>query len=228
VVFLLRVLPLGTGEGSAPRQWDGNKGRDTYAFARWLMKTLALLVMARMALAWICVLGGSTPLARRVIIDLGSVRSCGPRARQHNGARPYGAAERARTSIVTGPPSRSLSLSLSLSLSFSFSFLSVDAGRPGAAADRPEAVDKAEACCGSAGGARALAAGVAGPGASSAGAKCACDTSLLRGDMAHHGGEAATLAKRRLIWSIDGFETALELSRAEGSWESRSGVGVES
>jgi hypothetical protein len=47
----------------------------TYAFARWLTNTVALLVSARMALACIWVLGGSTPLARRVMMDLGSVRS---------------------------------------------------------------------------------------------------------------------------------------------------------
>lgn len=40
------------------------------------MNTVALLLMARMALAWICVLGGNTPFASLVIIDLGSVRSC--------------------------------------------------------------------------------------------------------------------------------------------------------
>lgn len=40
------------------------------------MKTVALLVMARMALAWICVLGGRTPLARRVMMDFGSCSSC--------------------------------------------------------------------------------------------------------------------------------------------------------
>ena len=44
--------------------------------ARWLMNTVALFVKARMALACICVLGGSTPFARRVMMDLGSVRSC--------------------------------------------------------------------------------------------------------------------------------------------------------
>jgi hypothetical protein len=48
---------------------------ETYALARWLMNTVALLVSARMALACICVLGGSTPFARRVMMDLGSVRS---------------------------------------------------------------------------------------------------------------------------------------------------------
>lgn len=47
----------------------------TYELARWLMNTVALLVRARMALAWICVLGGRTPLAKRVMMDLGSVRS---------------------------------------------------------------------------------------------------------------------------------------------------------
>lgn len=39
------------------------------------MNTVALLVMARMALAWIWVFGGKTPLARRVIMDLGSCSS---------------------------------------------------------------------------------------------------------------------------------------------------------
>ncbi len=47
----------------------------THEFARWLMKTVALLVSARIALAWICVFGGSTPLAKRVMIDLGSTNS---------------------------------------------------------------------------------------------------------------------------------------------------------
>ena len=46
-----------------------------YLAARWFMKTTALLLSARIALACICVLGGSTPLARRVMMDLGSVRS---------------------------------------------------------------------------------------------------------------------------------------------------------
>ena len=50
-------------------------GETTYAFARWLMKTVALLVRARMAFACICVLGGSTPFARRVMMDFGRVRS---------------------------------------------------------------------------------------------------------------------------------------------------------
>lgn len=44
--------------------------------ARWLINTTALLLRARMALAWIWVLGGRTPLARRVMMDLGRVRSC--------------------------------------------------------------------------------------------------------------------------------------------------------
>lgn len=39
------------------------------------MKTVAPLLIARMALAWICVLGGKTPFARRVMIDLGKLRS---------------------------------------------------------------------------------------------------------------------------------------------------------
>lgn len=47
----------------------------TYALERWLMKTIALLLMARMAFAWIWVLGGRTPLARRVMMDLGRLRS---------------------------------------------------------------------------------------------------------------------------------------------------------
>jgi len=46
-----------------------------YASARWLMKTIALLLIAWIAVAWICVLAGKTPLARRVIIDFGSCRS---------------------------------------------------------------------------------------------------------------------------------------------------------
>lgn len=48
----------------------------TYAFDRWLMNTVALLLRANIALACICVLGGSTPLASRVMIDLGRLRSC--------------------------------------------------------------------------------------------------------------------------------------------------------
>ena len=50
-------------------------GESTYALAKWLTKTVALFVSASMAFACICVLGGSTPLARRVMIDLGSVKS---------------------------------------------------------------------------------------------------------------------------------------------------------
>lgn len=50
--------------------------RVTYALDRWLMNTVALLLSASIALACICVLGGSTPLARRVMIDLGRLRSC--------------------------------------------------------------------------------------------------------------------------------------------------------
>jgi hypothetical protein len=49
--------------------------RETYALARWLINTVALLVKASIALACICVLGGSTPFASRVMMDLGSVRS---------------------------------------------------------------------------------------------------------------------------------------------------------
>jgi hypothetical protein len=40
------------------------------------MKTVALLFSAMMALAWICVFGGSTPLASRAMMDFGKVRSC--------------------------------------------------------------------------------------------------------------------------------------------------------
>lgn len=39
------------------------------------MKMVALLLNARIALAWICVLGGSMPFASRVIIDLGRFSS---------------------------------------------------------------------------------------------------------------------------------------------------------
>lgn len=56
--------------------WKVILDAETYAFDRWLMNTVALLLSARIALAWICVLGGSTPLARRVMIDLGRLRSC--------------------------------------------------------------------------------------------------------------------------------------------------------
>lgn len=51
------------------------------------MKTVALLLMARTALAWICVLGGSTPFASLVMIDLGKLRSykpCQPRVTTHH------------------------------------------------------------------------------------------------------------------------------------------------
>jgi hypothetical protein len=41
------------------------------------MNTVALLLSASIALACICVLGGSTPFARRVMMDLGRLRSCG-------------------------------------------------------------------------------------------------------------------------------------------------------
>lgn len=61
--------------------------RETYAFARWFINTVALLVMASMALAWIWVFGGKTPFARRVIMDLGSCSSCARfQRRQHTGA----------------------------------------------------------------------------------------------------------------------------------------------
>lgn len=40
------------------------------------MNTVALLLMATMAFPWICVFGGRTPLARRVRMDLGRLRSC--------------------------------------------------------------------------------------------------------------------------------------------------------
>lgn len=49
-----------------------------YALARWLMNTVAPLLIARIAFAWIWVLGGRTPFANRVMIDLGRLRSlCG-------------------------------------------------------------------------------------------------------------------------------------------------------
>lgn len=41
-----------------------------------MIKTVVLWLRAMIALAWICVLGGSTPLDNRVIIDFGRVRSC--------------------------------------------------------------------------------------------------------------------------------------------------------
>lgn len=72
----------------------------TYALAKWLIKTVALLVMARIAFACICVFEGNTPLARRVMIDFGSVRS----------------------SMVMASRSFSLSLSRSFSRSRSLSF----------------------------------------------------------------------------------------------------------
>src|SRR3954465_10564015 len=49
------------------------------------MKTVALLLSAKMAFACIWVLGGSTPFASRVMIDLGSVRSCGAPVRYLGG-----------------------------------------------------------------------------------------------------------------------------------------------
>ena len=177
------------------------------------MKTLALLVMARMALAWICVLGGSTPFARRVMIDLGSVRSCRwmPSCQQLEKQNPEcpgppdplvflsffpssstawkpksGHATHPHTSIVTGPPSLSLSLS----------FLSADAGWPDTADDSEGAASE-EAGCGIAGGARALAIGVVGFKPSSTGVKCACEASLLRGDIAslNEGRRAGSLSR---------------------------------
>lgn len=39
------------------------------------MNTVALFVSARIALACICVFDGNTPLAKRVMMDFGSVRS---------------------------------------------------------------------------------------------------------------------------------------------------------
>lgn len=39
------------------------------------MKTVVLLLKARMALPWICVFGGNTPLASLVMMDLGRVSS---------------------------------------------------------------------------------------------------------------------------------------------------------
>ena len=39
------------------------------------MNTVALLLRASIALAWIWVLGGSTPLAKRVMMDFGRFRS---------------------------------------------------------------------------------------------------------------------------------------------------------
>lgn len=67
------------------RYGDIHRGTDAggegyaHLVARWLMKTVALLLSAKMALACICVLGGSTPFAKRVIMDLGRLRSCGER-----------------------------------------------------------------------------------------------------------------------------------------------------
>lgn len=53
----------------------GRGGDETYAAARWLMKTVVLLLSASTALAWICVLAGSTPFASLVMIDFGKLRS---------------------------------------------------------------------------------------------------------------------------------------------------------
>jgi hypothetical protein len=54
---------------------EGDTTRATHDDARWLINTVALFVNARMAFAWICVFGGSTPFASLVMIDLGRLRS---------------------------------------------------------------------------------------------------------------------------------------------------------
>lgn len=48
---------------------------EEYLEARWFTNTVALLLKATMAFPCICVLGGKTPFASLVIIDLGRVRS---------------------------------------------------------------------------------------------------------------------------------------------------------
>ena len=90
---IVKWRPAGARQG---RPGEEKKG-GTYALAKWLIKTVALLVMARIAFACICVFEGNMPLARRVMIDFGSVRS----------------------SMVIASLSRSRSFSRSRSLSFS-------------------------------------------------------------------------------------------------------------
>lgn len=76
-LFALRVNSFALWNGGSAFFCRDERGSEflAYLFARWLMKTVALLLSARIALACICVLGGSTPLASRVMIDLGRVRS---------------------------------------------------------------------------------------------------------------------------------------------------------
>lgn len=90
-----------------------------YALARWLMNTVAPLVSARIALACIWVLGGNTPFARRVMMDLGRVRSyITVLLVLHRIWQIMVVSRNVHTSMVR------LSLSFSLFLSFSLSFLS--------------------------------------------------------------------------------------------------------
>lgn len=83
------------------------------------MNTVAPLVSARMALACIWVLGGSTPFARRVMMDLGRVRSyITVLSVLHRVWQTMVGGRDIHTSMVR------LSLSFSLFFSFSLSFLS--------------------------------------------------------------------------------------------------------
>jgi hypothetical protein len=77
MVFLLapRVCSFALSPCQKRGSSSQSKEETAYAFARWLINTVALLLRARMALAWIWVFGGRTPLAKRVIIDLGRLRS---------------------------------------------------------------------------------------------------------------------------------------------------------
>lgn len=135
-----------------------------------MTKTVVLLLMARMALAWICVLAGRTPFARRVMIDLGRVRSYMASGGQPPGRGEEGggksadadaALRRRRTSMVVA----------SLSL---VSFLSCVGGASGASAE--------VAGGGAAGDPWALAAGFGAGGswASSLRENRAAEASLLR------------------------------------------------
>ena len=54
----------------------GEQDRSTNCEARKLTNTVALLLSAMLAFACICVFGGKTPFASRVIILFGRVKSC--------------------------------------------------------------------------------------------------------------------------------------------------------
>lgn len=155
------------------------KPRATHAFARWFMNTVAAFVMASIALAWICVFGGKTPLANRVMMDLGRFRSCTPtlldplpkspcHTEGHNG-------QEARTSIATVSRSfLSLGAADSLARSTSISEMSAAAAGAGVVGEGSMRVELF--------GAIAMGAGedTAAAGSLSAGATLAIETSLRR------------------------------------------------